>query len=494
MRACISTTAIVILVTTLAWFPLCETAFAQQIGDEVVVTTSEARLMAGQDDLGEVPWLTFLKVEDVSGEWYWVEYEGQKGWVNDTHIASLSTALYIFDLEESEFARHVALGQVHERLGDFGSALEHWTAVHNLEPDSPIWLEARGNCYAQLGQHQVAIDDFTAALRSDPNRASAYSYMYSSWKALGDTVRAVACLNSALELEPSNAWLLSGRSEMFYLLGDPHSALQDADLGLAIDSSIPALHELRAASHLALGNLDEALAGYNRFLELDPVNAFVIERRASIYLARGEFQIAISELTRAIELWEASSEYTATTNARLERGEAYVALGDIELALQDADAAVALSAHPVALRQRAEWHSLLGHFSEAAQDFEAAFSSDPFDEQLLNGYAWFLATCPAGEFRDGAKAVELGELVCELTGWSNPMYIDTVAAAYAETGDFERAAKWQDHVVSIIGEEHREGCLARLALYRQLAPYRENDSQADSSLDEVAPAAPFAVP
>jgi WD40 repeat protein/tetratricopeptide (TPR) repeat protein len=96
----------------------------------------------------------------------------------------------------------------------------------------------------------------------------------------------------------------------------------------------------------------------------------------------------------------------------------------------------------------------------------------------LNSLAWFWATCPEDEVRDGAKAVEYATKACELTSWENASYVDTLAAACAEAGDFESAVKWQEKAIELLTEknppEWQTEWEERVKLYQSGKPYRES--------------------
>lgn len=112
-----------------------------------------------------------------------------------------------------------------------------------------------------------------------------------------------------------------------------------------------------------------------------------------------------------------------------------------------------------------------GDNSGAEKIFEAALPKSEKDASFLNGYAWLLATAPDDNVRDGQKALRLALAAAELTKWKDAAVLDTLAAAYAETGDFKSAVKWQTAVsgMDLKTFKSRE----RLALYGQGKAYRE---------------------
>lgn len=78
-----------------------------------------------------------------------------------------------------------------------------------------------------------------------------------------------------------------------------------------------------------------------------------------------------------------------------------------------------------------------------------------------------MAVCPQADVRDGGKAVELAKRACAVTGYKNPVLLNTLAAAYAEQGDFSAAVTLatnalrlvapQDTVLAQSIRENREG-------------------------------------
>jgi len=87
-----------------------------------------------------------------------------------------------------------------------------------------------------------------------------------------------------------------------------------------------------------------------------------------------------------------------------------------------------------------------------------------------------LATCPDSKVRDGRKAVDRAATACELTDGDVPYFLATLAAAYAETGKFDLAVKWQKRALENPKYEKEEGGKARqrLKFYQVRKPYRED--------------------
>ena len=88
--------------------------------------------------------------------------------------------------------------------------------------------------------------------------------------------------------------------------------------------------------------------------------------------------------------------------------------------------------------------------------------------------AWLRATCPDASYRDGKQAVTGATKACELSEWKNANAVDTLAAAYAETGQFDKAVEWQQKAIDLAPKEDtKEKGRRRLELYKAGKPYRE---------------------
>ena len=158
--------------------------------------------------------------------------------------------------------------------------------------------------------------------------------------------------------------------------------------------------------------------------------------------------------------------------ALVERGQADEAIRHFQEALRLwPDYVKAINNLGVALAARGQ------EVEEAIRKGREVLRLRPDNVAALNNLAWYLATCPDPKVRDGAEAVRLAERACELTGRENPTQLDTLAAAYAEAGRFDEAARTAEEARSLAlatgAKPLADAIGARLELYLSGRPWHE---------------------
>ena len=197
-----------------------------------------------------------------------------------------------------------------------------------------------------------------------------------------------------------------------------------------------------------------------------PRTADDFRARAELWNREGEGERAIADFSAAIRLAPNRSILY------LERGLALTAQGENEKSLVDADQAIRLGKISTGLSvTRALW-TASRQYAKAKEDLSTAMRLSGKQNFVASGnMAWLLATCPAEGIRDGRRAVELARRTCEFTGWKSPSAIDTLAAAYAEAGDFTAAIAAEEKAIEMAPDE--QNFKDRAALYENRKPYRE---------------------
>jgi tetratricopeptide (TPR) repeat protein len=191
------------------------------------------------------------------------------------------------------------------------------------------------------------------------------------------------------------------------------------------------------------GQLDDALSYFQSALAIRSRSehshynlslALIHDSTGNVLARKGRLNDAIAHFRQAIEL-------------RPDFPDAHYNLGTALFQKGDLDGAIAqwrttLSIHPY----DAGAHTSLGNalvqkglLREAVDHYERALQSDPDSILPLNNLAWVMSTGPDDSLRNNEVAVQLATKANQLSKESNPVFIRTLAAAYAQAGQFEIA-------------------------------------------------------
>jgi tetratricopeptide (TPR) repeat protein len=411
-----------------------------------------------------------------------------------------------------------------------------------------------------LGDPNAARRAFTETLKADEFTDKQRSEIYALRGAVQrDEEKRLEDFTKAIELDPANARYLRLRAQYYHAEENHDEALVDIDKAIELETDDAATHEIRGMILLGLERNDEAIAAFDRATELAPEAALPYQHRSEVYRRRGDLQKAIQQLTKALELapddlatllvraavyFEAKDydKALADTDAALQlhpdllrahlmrveilasdnqTDEAIRHLEEIIKALPEQDdlvvqlatlylindqpkKAIELFSEVVsrdpenfsALRSRGDSYLNLGEHAKAIADFDAATKLNGEDVGLLNNFAWVLCTSPEDELRDGKRALDMATKACEATAYQAPHILSTLAAAYAELGDFEDAIKWSQKAVELSSDDENsqlEQLSAELAGYKEGKPWRELQ-QEKKSPEPPSPIEPLVPP
>ena len=117
-------------------------------------------------------------------------------------------------------------------------------------------------------------------------------------------------------------------------------------------------------------------------------------------------------------------------------------------------------------RNRGDLWRITGNEGKALTDLEAAIRADPKDPLSQAHLGELLATSGNERIRDAKRGITYATRACELTQWKAPQFLSVLAAAYAESGDFEKAAEWQQKAIDLLPERDKDPARKKLDQYR----------------------------
>ena len=337
-------------------------------------------------------------------------------------------------------------GLFHLLENDFEQARADLEVAIEESPNDASLLEALGMAYMMENKLDEAEKTFDKAIDIDPDASGALLQRARVLALKGEQPKAIADLDKAVEIDPNDAIPLVLRARIHQQAGDSDRAAADLERVLEKHPDHPAALELRGLIAAERNDYAAAIRDFRKLVSRDGDDPLLIGQLGMLYLAAKQPREAIRRFTRALELDE--KQFLS----RRGRSDAEISIGDHKAALEDLEKALAL---------------------------------DEDNDGVLNNLAWLLATSPDDSIRDGKRAIELATKACEKTEWKQAHIISTLAAGYAETGDFEKAREFSRKAVETgdPSAEVKEQLASELASYEKEKPWRERQEVEEAALD-----------
>jgi tetratricopeptide (TPR) repeat protein len=382
------------------------------------------------------------------------------------------------------------------------------------ETDQPRELSKAFILRAQMTDDEdKKLADFDAAVKADPANVEAWQGRAILYLAKGETEKAIADLQQLVEKDSDNPAIFAALSEALTNLKQYDEALKYADEVVKQAPRSTLGYSLRARIHVMKDNLDGAIADLDEALKIKPDDLTALLMRGRLHAAKGNEGPAKADVDRALglrpDLEQAILLRSMLAAQKKNFGEA---IADIQTLLQSDPAnpeyRLQMATYMVAdnrprraievltsiiegipdtsdeddkdikqsaLRARGDALLSVGKHADAVKDYDEALKLEPDDHGVLNNLSWVLATSPEDDVRDAERSIELGLKACELTKYERPHILSTLAAGYAEKGDWETAIKWSSKAVELGAqdEEVSEQLKEELESYKEKKPWRE---------------------
>jgi len=314
---------------------------------------------------------------------------------------------------------------------------------------SPVFRASLAIAQSAAGDHPAAVRNYKQALELLPDLEEAELGLADSLRRIGRLDESMEHLHNLLKRNPDCASAHNLLGVVLATNGRSAEAISRFRTAVKLDPLLAEAHANLGSALCDDGALDAAMTEYHEALRIDPTAANTHLNLAILHFKRNDDDAAIRSLLETLKIDPRNGR------ARLELFSAYV--------------------------KRRE-------YAEAGEVFRDGRRFAPDDLQMANNLAWFLATCPDPAVRDGPAALRIARETCERD--RQAIFLDTLAAAQAECGQFKEAAKTAMEALRL-AEQAREPeqaakFRARLQLYEQSKPYRETGGESgENGRDQV---------
>jgi tetratricopeptide (TPR) repeat protein len=223
--------------------------------------------------------------------------------------------------------------------------------------------------------------------------------------------------------------------------------------------------------YLKQGKANEAITCFNYTLRQNGDSA---ETHYNLAIALGrqkKYEEAVEHLAKVLQL---NPTYPEAHN---KMGLALMAVGKNDEAIKYLNEGLKISKDQETYANLGSAYIQVGKYELATENLTKAIELKPDNIDVLNKLAWLSAAVDNTSIHNAPKAVEFAQRGCELTGYNDPMLLDTLAIAYAAAGRFDEAKATAEKALSLAKENGRENLAVaiqnRIKLYEAEQPYRQ---------------------
>jgi len=391
------------------------------------------------------------------------------------------------DVPATDFYRQFDVASKLTKKGDHAAAIVEWNKAMALSTDDARAHNDFGVSLAGVGRMQDAIQQYRDALALRPNYPEARDNLGNALASAGRLDEAIVEYRQALETDPKSSDAHNNLGTALTAQGHLAEAIPQFEAALAIRPEYAEAENNLGNALAAENRLDDAMAHFRKALELDPGYADADNNLGAALARQGKLDEATTYFLKAVELKPDG------TSEQANLGRALLAQYRVDEAVPHLEKALATGP------ETADLHNVLGMAlvdkgrpDQAIAHFEKALALEPGNSNVranlgqaytdtknaegLRRMAWMLATSPVAAVRNGREATVLAQRAVEISGGKGAQMPDTLAAAYAETGQFDKALETAGKALAQAREDKQDALAAdiagRIASYEAQRPFR----------------------
>lgn len=357
------------------------------------------------------------------------------------------------------------------RDGHFTDAIPLLKRAVERSPRSRLIHYDLGVGLLEAGELDAAIAEMEAALRIDPYYAEAMVALGDATLTLHQFDRAAEYFRGALALNDQIVEAQTGLARALQATGHPVESVAAYEKALALTPTYADAQAELGALLLKQNRVPEATRHLQEAVRLKPNSGIAMNHLGIALAQQGQIAEARETFLRAAQIPAAAAE------AHYNLGVTAGSEGDTTESVAQYERALELDPnYTYAVEALTSYYLTEHRTSDAVRVLRVAWAASPGNPRLCNALAWLLATAADDTLRDGPKALELARRAAESTKLQDPTPLRTLAAAYAETGDFTQAAQTAQRALDLAEASQQtalaETLRAQLELYRAGRPVR----------------------